>query len=179
MFCTHNLHCYEYWGPHNMSGSMCQGSWSMLHTPSPKHVWHAPKSCLEMPRVPSTLDLGLCLQVRGWEFTTSERLPSGNWGRLTQHNFSCLLLSQDFPRKPPRAGHKVIWTVRSPHWFWRGRHIRCLSPWISGFAFRFTGWCVHQPLRSLLVETEDVLHNIISRCLLEGDLMQKLPRAEH
>jgi hypothetical protein len=33
----------------------------------PKHVWREPNSCLEMPRTPSTLDLGLCLQVRGWE----------------------------------------------------------------------------------------------------------------
>jgi hypothetical protein len=33
----------------------------------PKHVWHGPKSYLEMPRAPSTLDLGLSLQVTGWE----------------------------------------------------------------------------------------------------------------
>jgi hypothetical protein len=96
----------------------------------PRHAWHGPKSCLEMPRALSTLDLGLWL--------TSESLPSGNWGRLTQHNFSSSLLEQDLPCKLPRAGHKVIWTVRSPHWFWTGRHIRCshLGPWALPLLYR-------------------------------------------
>ncbi len=43
----HNLPCYEYQGPRDMPGSMCQVSCSMLHSPStpnvydmdPKHVW--------------------------------------------------------------------------------------------------------------------------------------------
>jgi hypothetical protein len=121
-----------------MSGSMCQGSWSMLHTPN------MPKTCMAWTQFMSrnakdAFHLGPWALPSGQRMraspTTSERLPSGNWGRLTQHNFSCSLLEQDLLCKPPRAGHKVIWTVRSPHWFWRGRHIRCLSPWTLRFAF--------------------------------------------
>jgi hypothetical protein len=43
----HNLPCYEYQGPHDMPGSMCQVSCSMSHSPRTpnvygmdlKHVW--------------------------------------------------------------------------------------------------------------------------------------------
>jgi hypothetical protein len=155
MFCTHNLLCYEYLGPHNVSGSMCQGSWSMLHTPSTPNM---PKTCMAWTQIMSRNAKGAfhlgpwALPSRqrmrasptseriprgnwGWASPTSERIPRGNWGCLTQHNFSCSLLEQDLPCELPRAGHKVIWTVRSPHWFRRGRHKRRLSPWTLGFAF--------------------------------------------
>ncbi len=121
-------------------GSVWQGSWSMLHNPSTPNM---PKTCMAWTQIMSrnangAFHLGPWALPSGQRMRaspTSERLPGGNWGRLTQHNYSCSLLEQDLPCKLPRAGHMVIWTVRSPHWFWRGRHIRRLSPWTLSFAF--------------------------------------------
>jgi hypothetical protein len=114
-----------------MSGSMCQGSWSMLHTPSTLNM---PKTCMAWTQIMSrnangAFHLGHSALPSGQRMRaspTSERLPSGNWGRLTQHNFSCLIPEHNLQCKLPRAGHKVIRTVRSPHWFRRGRHIKMM-----------------------------------------------------
>ncbi len=53
MFCTHHFPCYEYQGADNMPDSLCQGSCSMIYFPltpgtCPKHVWHGPKTSLEI-----------------------------------------------------------------------------------------------------------------------------------
>jgi len=60
--------------------------------------------------------------VRTIRSPTSERLPSWNWGRLTHAR------EQELTHKLPRAEHKLIWTVRSPHLFWPGRYVTFTQP---------------------------------------------------
>jgi hypothetical protein len=137
--------------------------------------------------------MGICGEQK-WHLAKADTAPNRWHGVLQSYN-ACIYVCSGKEISGWDATTMGIW-CRPPLGYrvpWISTLVMSVVNWLSelsiganhclpldlGLCLRFTGWCVRQPLRSLLVEIEDVLHNIISRCLLEWDLMQKLPRAEH